>query len=30
MMKHPTEDDFTVLEVFESSATVLFEPVSSA
>ena len=26
MMKHPTEDDFTVLEVFESSATVLFEP----
>ena len=29
MMKHPTEDDFTVVEVFESSVTVLFEPTQS-
>jgi hypothetical protein len=29
MMEHPTEDDFTVVEVFESSVTVLFEPTQS-
>ncbi|SHH22385.1 hypothetical protein [Bradyrhizobium erythrophlei] len=29
MMEHPTEDDFTVVEVFESSVTVLFEPTRS-
>ena len=29
MMKHPTEDDFTVTEVFESGVTVLFEPTQS-
>ena len=29
MMKHPTEDDFTVVEVFESGVTVLFEPTQS-
>jgi hypothetical protein len=29
MMKHATEDDFTVVEVFESSATVLFEATQS-
>lgn len=26
MMKHSTEDDFTVMEVFESGVTVLFDP----
>jgi hypothetical protein len=26
MMKQPTEDDFTVVEVLESGVTVLFEP----
>ena len=25
-MKHPTEDDFTVVKVFGSSVTALFEP----
>ena len=29
MMKHPTEDDFTVVEVFESGVSVLFEPTQS-
>ena len=29
MMKHPTEGDSTVVEVFESSVTVLFEPMQS-
>ena len=29
MMKQPTEDDFTVVEVFESSVTVRFEPTQS-
>jgi hypothetical protein len=29
MMEHPTEGDFTVVEVFESSVTVLFEPAQS-
>jgi hypothetical protein len=29
MMKHPTKDDFTVMEVFESGVTVLFEPTQS-
>jgi hypothetical protein len=29
MMKQPTEDDFTVAEVLESGATVLFEPTHS-
>jgi hypothetical protein len=29
MMKHPTEDDFVVVEFFESTVTVLFEPTRS-
>jgi hypothetical protein len=29
MMKQPTEDDFTVVEVLESGVTVLFEPTQS-
>ena len=29
MMMHPTEDDFTVVEVLESGVTVLFEPTQS-
>ena len=30
MMKQPTEDDFTVVEVLESGVTVLFEPTQSS
>lgn len=29
MMKQPTEEDFTVVEVLESGVTVLFEPTQS-
>ena len=29
MMKQPTEDDFTVVQVLESGVTVLFEPTQS-
>jgi hypothetical protein len=29
MMKRPTEDDFTVVEVLESGVTVLFGPTQS-